>query len=42
MSFQSVKGLSTWGLSDRYSWLQVTDEELESYSGAWKDGTVRG
>ncbi|PSJ56233.1 endo-1,4-beta-xylanase [Pseudaminobacter soli (ex Li et al. 2025)] len=33
-----VKGVTTWGLTDRYSWLQVTEEELATYKGMWKDG----
>ncbi|WP_378943081.1 endo-1,4-beta-xylanase [Mesorhizobium sp. ANAO-SY3R2] len=38
----NVKGVTTWGLSDRYSWLRVTDEELGAYKGAWKDGSGPG
>lgn len=32
----AVKGVTTWGLSDRYSWLRVTNDELSAYSGMWK------
>lgn len=39
---KAVKGVTTWGLSDRYSWLQVTEEELAAYNGAWLDGRGPG
>lgn len=38
----AVRGLSTWGLSDRHSWLQVTPEDLARYPHAWKDGSSPG
>jgi endo-1,4-beta-xylanase len=38
----AVRGVTTWGLSDRHSWLQVTKEDLARYPGAWKDGTSPG
>ena len=42
MAEPAVRGLSTWGLSDRHSWLQVTPEDLARYPGAWKDGSNPG
>jgi endo-1,4-beta-xylanase len=39
---RAVKGLVTWGLSDRYSWLEVTPEDLERHAGLWKDGDGPG
>ena len=38
----AVRGLSTWGLSDRHSWLQVTPEDFARYPNAWRDGTSPG
>lgn len=38
----AVRGLVTWGLSDRHSWLQVTQEDLARYPNAWKDGSTPG
>lgn len=38
----AVRGLTTWGLSDRHSWLQVTKEDLARYPDAWKDGSSPG
>lgn len=38
----AVRGLVTWGLSDRHSWLQVTQEDLARYPNAWKDGPSPG
>ena len=38
----AVRGLTTWGLSDRHSWLQVTQEDLARYPNAWKDGSSPG
>jgi endo-1,4-beta-xylanase len=32
----AVKGLINWGLSDRRSWLYVTDEDYARYAGFWK------
>jgi endo-1,4-beta-xylanase len=32
----AVKGVITWGLSDRRSWLYVTDEDYARYAGVWK------
>ena len=38
----AVRGLTTWGLSDRHSWLQVTKDDLARYPDAWKDGSSPG
>jgi endo-1,4-beta-xylanase len=38
----AVRGLTTWGLSDRHSWLQVTQDDLARYPNAWKDGSTPG
>jgi endo-1,4-beta-xylanase len=38
----AVRGLITWGLSDRHSWLQVTQEDVARYPNAWKDGSTPG
>jgi endo-1,4-beta-xylanase len=38
----AVKGLSTWGLSDRYSWLDIANVDLTTYENAWTDGTGPG
>jgi endo-1,4-beta-xylanase len=38
----AVRGLITWGLSDRHSWLQVTQADLARYPNAWKDGSTPG
>jgi endo-1,4-beta-xylanase len=38
----AVRGLTTWGLSDRHSWLRVTKDDLARYPHAWKDGSSPG
>lgn len=38
----AVRGLTTWGLSDRHSWLKVTEEDLARFPGAWRDGSSPG
>ena len=38
----AVKGLISWGLSDRYSWLEVTKEDYARLAGAWKEGDGPG
>lgn len=35
-------GVTTWGLSDRYSWLEVTPADLRRFPGAWRDGSTPG
>jgi endo-1,4-beta-xylanase len=31
----AVKGVTTWGLSDRHSWLEVTAADYKRFPGAW-------
>jgi endo-1,4-beta-xylanase len=38
----AVRGLSTWGLSDRHSWLEVSKDDFARYPHAWKDGSSPG
>jgi len=38
----AVRGVSTWGMSDRHSWLRVTPEDLARHQGSWKDGSTPG
>ena len=38
----AVVGVSTWGLSDRYSWLQATSADLARWPNAWRDGSSPG
>ena len=33
-----LTSITTWGLSDRYSWLQVTPADLARFPGAWAQG----
>lgn len=37
-----VLGVTTWGLSDRHSWLKVTLEDYARFPGAWTNGTGPG
>lgn len=37
-----VDRVTTWGLSDRYSWLEVTRADYARFPHAWKDGTTPG
>ena len=38
----NVLGVTTWGLSDRHSWLQVTPQDYARFPGAWTDGNGPG
>ncbi|MNJ57906.1 Endo-1,4-beta-xylanase A precursor [compost metagenome] len=38
----AVKGVITWGISDRHSWLQLTAEDIGRFPGAWSDGSSPG
>ena len=38
----AVRGVTTWGLSDRHSWLEVTTEDRARYPEAWRDGSTPG
>lgn len=42
--FEDLRGVATWGLTDRYSWLGLPPEEVEAYKqhGYWRDGTSPG
>lgn len=35
---RGVLGVTTWGLSDRHSWLQLTLEDFARFPGAWSSG----
>jgi endo-1,4-beta-xylanase len=37
-----VVGVTTWGLSDRYSWLEVTKADLARNPHGWRDGSSPG
>lgn len=38
----AVRGASTWGVSDRHSWLRITPDDLARHQGYWKDGSTPG
>lgn len=38
----AVRGVSTWGLTDRYSWLQVAPADLARFPRDWRDGSSPG
>jgi endo-1,4-beta-xylanase len=38
----AVRGVMTWGLSDRHSWLKVTSDDLARFPGGWRDGSGPG
>ncbi|HEY4434253.1 MAG TPA: endo-1,4-beta-xylanase [Candidatus Cybelea sp.] len=38
----AVTGVTTWGLSDLYSWLDVTPQDLARFPGAWSAGNGPG
>jgi endo-1,4-beta-xylanase len=42
LSQPAVRGVTTWGLSDRDSWLKVSNEDYARYPQAWRDGTSPG
>lgn len=42
LSQRAVEGVTTWGLSDRHSWLEITLEDYARFPGAWADGTGPG
>ena len=39
---RGVLGVTPWGLSDRYSWLEVTDGDKARFPGAWPQGEGPG
>lgn len=38
LSEPNVIGVTTWGLSDRHSWLEVLPEDYARFPGAWRNG----
>ncbi len=38
----AVKGVITWGITDRHSWLDLTDEDMARFPQAWRDGSGPG
>jgi endo-1,4-beta-xylanase len=42
LSHPAVLGVTTWGLSDLHSWLEITDEDYARFPGAWSDGSSPG
>jgi endo-1,4-beta-xylanase len=42
LSERAVTGVTTWGLSDLHSWLEITKDDYARFSGAWADGTRPG
>ncbi|MFY9884559.1 MAG: endo-1,4-beta-xylanase [Candidatus Cybelea sp.] len=38
----NVLGVTTWGLSDRHSWLAVTPQDYARFPGAWANGSGPG
>ena len=42
LRYPRVLGVTTWGLSDRHSWLQVTPGDFARFPGAWADGSGPG
>lgn len=42
LPYAAVRGLTTWGLSDRHSWLKITEQDLARHPGAWLDGSSPG
>lgn len=42
LNYRNVEGVVTWGLSDRHTWLQVTESDYARFPGAWTDGPGPG
>lgn len=42
LSYRAVKGVTTWGLSDLHSWLEVTPDDYARFPGAWANGGSPG
>lgn len=42
LQYPAVQGVTTWGLSDRRSWLEVTKGDYARFPGAWSDGSTPG
>lgn len=39
---RALVGVITWGITDRHSWLKLTEEDLARFPGAWQDGSNPG
>jgi endo-1,4-beta-xylanase len=39
---RAVTGVTTWGLSDLHSWLEVTKDDYARFAGAWSDASGPG
>ncbi|MGA2760885.1 MAG: endo-1,4-beta-xylanase [Candidatus Cybelea sp.] len=39
---RAVTGVTTWGLSDLHSWLEVTKDDYARFAGAWTGGSGPG
>lgn len=44
LDFPDVRGVTTWGLTDRFSWLEIDPARREKFEreGYWRDGTSPG
>ena len=42
LACSAVRSLTSWGLSDRQSWLEVTAADRARFPGAWRDGSSPG
>lgn len=42
LSEQGVTGVTTWGLSDLHSWLEITKDDYARFTGAWTGGNGPG
>lgn len=38
----AVKGVITWGITDRHSWLELTADDMARFPQAWRDGSSPG
>jgi endo-1,4-beta-xylanase len=42
LAWPCVSGVTTWGLSDRHSWLEITKADYARFPGAWSSGDGPG
>lgn len=42
MDQRALKGVITWGITDRHSWLELTEKDLARFPDAWQDGSGPG
>jgi endo-1,4-beta-xylanase len=42
LGHSAVRGVTTWGLSDRHSWLKLQAADFARYPAAWRDGSSPG